>query len=94
MSRKFDLEQYKSDKEKSYNFCKKHRTIEEDVDASTRQLSNRLNRLSTTLFHDNVENRDLQTLADKCPKLDILDCCELILHKRTKPECQVCIGNV
>lgn len=94
MSRKFNLKKYDSDKGRSYDFCKEHRTIKEDVDASTRQLSNRLNRLSTTLFHDNAENRDLQTLADNCSKLDILDCCELKLHKRTKPECQVCIGNV
>jgi hypothetical protein len=94
MSHKFNLNKYESDKGKSYEFCKKHRTIEDDVDASTRQLSNRLNRLSTTLFHNSNENRDLQTLADNCPKLDILDCCKLKLYKRTKPECQVCIGNV
>ena len=94
MSSKFDLKRYRADKGKSYEFCKKHRTVEEDVDASTRQLSNRLNRLSAALFHDNAENQDLQTLADKCPKLDILECCELTLHKRTKPECKVCIGNV
>ena len=94
MSGKFNLSKYQADKEKSYKFCQKHRTVKEDVDASTRQLSNRLDRLSATLFHDNAEDRDLQTLADNCPKLDILDCCKLTLHKRTKPECQVCIGNV
>ena len=88
---KFNLSKYNADKDKSYKFCQERKTMEDETNASHQQgkrmVSNYINSVVGTVEEDLIRK------SEECPKLDVLDCCKLAIHVRTKPECEVCIGN-
>ena len=92
MRRKFNLSKYDADKGKSYEFCQERKTMEDETNIPYQQgkriISNSINSIA------GICEEGLIRKSEECPKLDVLDCCELAVHKRTKPECKVCVGNV
>lgn len=92
MRRKFNLSKYDDDKGKSYKFCQERKTMEDETNAELQQGKKMMEHLVNTIHGD--MDVDLLKRSERCKELDILDCCELAVHKRTKSECKVCVGNV
>ena len=92
MGKKFNLNKYRADRGKSYEFCQERKTIEDDTDANLQQGKRIMGNLISNV-HGSID-LGLVHKSTNCPKLDVLDCCEISVYKRVRPECKVCIGNV
>lgn len=90
MRGKFNLSKYGDDKGKSYKFCQERKTMEDETNTPLQQGK----RIVSNMLSYRTLDLELVKKSESCPKLDVLDCCELAIHKRTKPECKVCVGNV
>jgi hypothetical protein len=92
MAKKFSINKYKKDKGKSYKFCQERKTMEDDNNTQHKKVMKSLDNTIDVLFRG--ADVALVEKSKNCKELDILDCCTIKPHNRTKPECKVCSGNV
>lgn len=88
----FNLSKYGKDRKKSYDFCQKRKSLEDDDNVQLQQGKKMMDNMASH-FRGDFSIKMLR-ISEECDELDVLDCCSLPKFKRTKPECKVCLGNV